>query len=345
MSDPAHEATDAIIKEIEKRLTKEYQQAIDELEKKIAEYTKAFATKDKIWQKWVEEGKKTQEEYTQWKIGQLAIGERWEQLKETLAEDMANANEIAHSTVEGYMPKVYAINHDYGVYEVETGLALDTSYTLYSREAAEAILRGTTFYHGPGKKVRMEKAVQWNKTQVESVMLQSIYQGESIPKIATRLANEVGETNRKAAIRNARTMATAVQNKGRVDSYIRAQNMGIGLEQMWVATLDNRTRHSHRMLDGESQPVGGTFSNGCRYPGDPQGPAKEVWNCRCTLIANLEGFEHDLTDLSLRNTNHMEGMSYEEWREGKAESRPIDYQDKAAESFRKWYTLEYMGKI
>ncbi len=45
--------------------------------------------------------------------------------------------------------------------------------------------------------------------------------------MATRLANSVGEQNRKAAIRNVRTMATGVQNAGRVDSYDRAKKMGI----------------------------------------------------------------------------------------------------------------------
>ena len=74
-------------------------------------------------------------------------------------------------------------------------------------------------------------------------------------------------------------MATGAENAGRVDSYIRAENMGIEMEQQWMATLDNRTRESHRHLDGEHRPVGKKFSNGCRFPGDPEAPAGEIWNC------------------------------------------------------------------
>ena len=48
---------------------------------------------------------------------------------------------------------------------------------------------------------------------------------------------------------------------------------------------------SHRILHGERIDVDGTFSNGCRFPGDPNGPAEEVYNCRCTLVAAIKGFE------------------------------------------------------
>lgn len=345
MSDPAHEATDKIIKEIEKRLTKEYAVAIAEIEEKLADYMAAFQKKDETWRKWVKSGQKTQKEYQEWRVGQIAIGQRWEEMKQTLATDMAHVNEIARSTVNGYMPEVYAINHDYGTYEVETGALVDTSYTLYNRQAAEHILMGNQIYHAPGRKIAQQLAImadiQWNKTQVQSVMLQALYQGDSIPDIATRLAKEVGEKNRGAAIRNARTMATGVQNAGREDSYRRAESMGIKMKQQWLATLDNRTRHSHRMLDGETVEVGGTFSNGCRYPGDPNGAPSEIYNCRCTMIASIEGFERDVTDLSLRNTNHMEGMTYEEWRKEKAVSHPIDKQDRLADAFRWSYINEY----
>ena len=89
--------------------------------------------------------------------------------------------------------------------------------------------------------------------------------------------------------------------------------MGISLKQEWVAALDNRTRHSHRQLDGEKAEVGGTFSNGCRFPGDPQGRYAEICNCRCTLVAAVEGFE---TDDAKRASKLPKGLTYEEWKAG-----------------------------
>ncbi|WP_016695024.1 phage minor head protein [Rhodococcus rhodochrous] len=58
------------------------------------------------------------------------------------------------------------------------------------------------------------------------------------------------------------------------------------LTQIWICTLDSRTRKSHWAADGQRVPLGSTFRVGraqIRYPGDPRGPAEEVLNCRCRV--------------------------------------------------------------
>ena len=118
-------------------------------------------------------------------------------------------------------------------------------------------------------------------------------------------------------MRWARTYTTAAENAGRVASYERAQKMGIKLKQEWLATLDGRTRHSHRQLDGERREVGKRFSNGCRYPGDPQAAYAEICNCRCTLVAAVDGIDQGTAD---RFSRLPAGTTYEQWKAGKAES-------------------------
>ena len=93
--------------------------------------------------------------------------------------------------------------------------------------------------------------------------------------------------------------------------------MGIDVRARWMATLDSRTRDSHRQLDGEVVGDDGKFSNGLRYPGDPTGPASEVWNCRCTLVASIPG--HDVFEG--RDTHGLE-TSYEEWKAGRDPKKP-----------------------
>jgi SPP1 gp7 family putative phage head morphogenesis protein len=349
-SDPAHENTERIIRKMEKRIGLVYAQAEEELQVKIDDYMYRFQLKDQKWQEWVQSGYKTKDEYKQWRIGQMAVGERWEKMKQTVAEDLVNADKIARSIVKGYMPEVYADNFNYGTYEAEVGARVNTSFTLYDKQTVEKIMReDPDLLPAPGKKVSQEiaegKAIRWNKQQVQSVMVQGIIQGESIPNIASRLAKEVGESDRKAAIRNARTMATGAQNAGRVDSYLRAQSMGIDMVQEWRATLDMRTRHSHRMLDGERQPVGHKFSNGCEYPGDPSAadPA-EIYNCRCTLRGIVAGLEPQAR--KYRDDSAIAGMTYDEWKkQKKSESNPITLPEEKGEAIAEKYGREYRDGV
>lgn len=355
MIDPAHKATEKILKEIEARLDKEYKKASEEVAEKLRDYLDRYRKKDEIWRKWVEEAEGTPEhkqrlkEYQEWRVGQIAIGKRWENMKTQLAEDYHHTNDIAKSIVYGYMPDVYALNFNFGTYTVEKGARLDTSFTLYSRATVERLMRDDPkLLPDPGKKtaarIAAGKDVLWNKQQIQSVMMQGILQGKSIPALATDLSKTVGDKNRKAAIRNARTMTTGAQNAGRVDSYTRAQEMGIQNEKQWLATLDGRTRHSHRMLDGETVPLKNAFSNGCEYPGDPNGDPSEVYNCRCTLLTVIKGHGINVKDLSLRRNNKLEGMSYEEWKKGKAESNPITLPEEKGEAIKQAYNAEYRRK-
>lgn len=342
--DPAHEKTEKIIKRLEKRIKAEYEQAIAEVQAKLDDYLRRFEKKDKLKQRAVEKGQITKEEYEKWRIGQIAVGKRWEKMKQELAEDYHRANEIAKQLVRDTAPEVFAENFNYGTYEVEALSQIDTSFTLYNKKAIERILReNPELLPPPGKKVSELIAagldIRWNKQLIQSVIKQAILQGESIPDIAKRLAEAVGDSNYKAAIRNARTAITGAQNAARVDAYKRAQELGIDMQQEWVATLDMRTRHSHRMMGGERIEVGGVFSNGCRYPGDPDGPSSEIWNCRCTLVGQIKGFETDT--LIYRTDPDLGGMSYEEWKEAKPEYNSITLPEEKAEAIKWSYIAKY----
>lgn len=342
--DPAFDETERILKKTEKQIAEVYKEARDDLQAKLDDYLRRFEIKDKTWQGWVKSGYKTQKEYEQWRIGQMAIGRRWEQMRDNLAEDLHHANDIAKSVVKGHMPEVYAINHDYAAYEVESGTGIDTSYTLYDRQTVERLFKDDDIIPRISTGAAA-KDLAWNNKQVQGAMLQGILQGETISELAYRIAAVTAESNHKSAIRSARTMFTGVQNVGRVDSYIRAQKMGIELEQSWMAMLDKRTRPAHRELDGVSVPVGEYFENSIgkiRYPGDPQADAANIANCRCCLRANLSGFEWNARNLSQRNTKNFHYDSYDEWREEKeSTSNPIDLPEKLSEQERQYYINEY----
>ena len=343
--DRGQEQTEAILKKIEKRITEEYAQAEEEIEATLADYFRRFKKKDETWQKWVEEGTKTAKEYEQWRIGQMAVGKTWQNQRDAIAKKLADVNAEANTIARSYVPDIYVTNYTYSLNQVGRQINVSSSFTQYSQEAINRLVLDDPEVAPPaGKKVQQQiaegKAIKWNKHKLQSVMVQGIMQGESIPKLATRLATTVGDSDRKASIRNARTMATGVQNAGRIDCYKRAESKGVKMKQMWLATHDDRTRHSHRWLDGETQPVGGTFSNGCRFPADPQGAPAEIYNCRCTLRGVVDGLQR--ISGKYRDDSAM-GGSYDVWREGDSKSNKITRQEEIAKAIKSDYIRRYRG--
>jgi phage putative head morphogenesis protein, SPP1 gp7 family len=318
--DEAHKETERLLQDLEQRITAEYRQAAEELEEKCNDYFRRFAVKDKIKRQQLANGEITQDEYNYWRTGQILIGERWKEMRDTLAEDLTHTNEIAAEMINRELPQIYAINHNYGTFEIERGSLLNTSYTLYSRETVERLIRDNPDLL-PQARIDIPKDERWNRQKIQSAITQGVLQGESIDKIAHRL-QRVTNMNRVAAIRNARTMTTSAQNGGRINAYRRAESMGIKTLKVWLATPDSRVRDSHARLDGEERETEEEFSNGCYYPGDPNGEPEEVWNCRCTLISQVKGTPRiDVTDLSQRHNGLSrdydgdEEMTYQDWKD------------------------------
>lgn len=340
MADIGFEETEEILAEMEEKVGKVYRTAVKESKEKLEDFMRKFDAEDLKKKAEVKAGKLTEEAYNKWRLGKMASGKRYQAMLDTLAADLTNADRIAMSIVGDYMPEVYAINRNFAAFEVEKGSMMDTSFTLYDRHTVERLIKSDKTML-PKPKVDIPKDKRWNKRHIREQITQGVLQGESIPKIAKRL-EKVTDMDRSAAIRNARTATTGAQNLGRIDSYKRAKEMGIGLRQEWLATLDGRTRHTHRQLDGKKVEVGEKFPNGCRYPGDPQGPVEEVYNCRCTLVAALDNL--DQSDAP-RNSK-LGNMSYEEWKNEKMQQRTYYYKPLDESAFvNEHFTAEDVRRI
>lgn len=87
------------------------------------------------------------------------------------------------------------------------------------------------------------------------------------------------------AYRIARTELGMAMNTGHdIGARQAAEEFELVLEKGWASARDDRVRDSHALLHGEFVPMNEAFSNGLMYPGDPDGPAEEVVNCRCVLV-------------------------------------------------------------
>lgn len=352
MADQGHKLTDERLEELEKRLHDEYEQAAKDLQKKLDKYMKKFTTKDAIWKKSVEAGIRTQEEYDKWRLQAIAGGKRWEKMKARIVADQLHTNQIAREIIDREMPGIFELNANFALYQVEHDAQIDTGLTLYNREAVDRILRDDPeMLLPPGRRVSKQiqegKAERWERQKVQSVMTQGILQGESIPKLASRLASAVADSDYKAAVRNARTMATNAQNAGRYDAYNRLESNGVELTLEWAATLDNRTRHEHRMMHGQRRNVGEPFEvSGVKimYPAQTgsfmsieNAPQELIWNCRCTILAFVKGYEHD----TITHSDKMGKMTFEEWLEAKPKPQDILHQAQRGDQIEQEYINEY----
>ena len=287
MNDLAHRKTDLKLEEMEKRLSAIYSRAEKEIQKTADEYFSKFAADDAKKRKLVEAGKLTEEEYTKWRKGKVMYGKRFTEMKEQCAKQLLNVNQTALAYVNGELPEVYAIN--YNALAVAVDGVGGYSFALVDADTVKHLATTDTSLL-PYKEIDPSKDIPWNMKKINAETLQGVLQGESMDKIAKRIMN-VQEMNKTQAIRSARTIVTGAENKGRQDSYARAEADGIILQKEWLATNDGRTRHSHAALDGAIVDQDKKFDNGLMYPGDPSGRPEEVYNCRCTLVAKVNGFK------------------------------------------------------
>lgn len=310
--DSAHEFSDAEIRAFEREVAGVYGEASKTAYADLKRYLAQFEADDEKMRERLGAGEITKAQYRSWRSGKIAAGRRYRIVLKQCAEAMTHANVVAAAAIEGRLPEVYAENYNYGTWQVESAVGVDTAYALQDAHTVQRLLTDHDSYL-PKPSVNVAKDVAWNRKLIANQITQGILLGESIPKIAKRM-QDVTTANRAAALRLARTSTTAAENVGRVDSYKRAKGLGIKVQQEWMATLDGRTRSSHRQLDGEKVEVGGKFSNGCRYPGDPEAKYAETANCRCTLVACCDGL--DVLD-GERFSRLPAGMTYEEWKAGK----------------------------
>lgn len=329
--------------ELERKINKEYQTAYEEVSEKYDKYISAFAEKDKVKLKQLEDGLITEKEYAQWRTGQVLIGERWQEMRDTLAEDLTKTDAKVLSMVNGYMPEAYALNHNYATFEVEKGSKVNTSYTLYSRETVENLIKEDPDLL-PRRRLDIPKDKIWNKQHINSAITQGVLQGDDLKTISNRL-RQVTDMDKKAAMRNARTMMTGAQNAGRLDAYNRAEKMGIKVLKQWMATLDHHTRSSHAHLDGQKVEIDKKFSNGLMFPGDSNGEPSEVYNCRCTMVADVPEYpDTNLTRYDNIAGKPIDKITYKDWigwkQAGYNEKRVYSFDEVLGNAYNTKYTQE-----
>lgn len=314
MADYGHKETDKRLAVMEKRIAKIYADTLAEAKDKLSVVLAEFRELDEKKAQAVADGKLSKKAYTGWRQELLGKEKHLRDMIDVLTEDFTNADKIAMKIVNGEAKDVYALNANYAAYDIEKKANVNLSWTLCDHSTVERLIREEpNLLPLPSVDVPVDK--RWNQKHITAAINRGILLGDPIQDIAQRLVT-VASMDLNAAVRSARTATTAAECAGRIDTYKYAQSIGIEMEQEWLATLDGRTRHEHRLLDGQRVAVGEAFHVGgasIRYPGDPQAPGYLIYNCRCTLVSAVKGVDQS----DAPRASKLDGVSYEDWKAGK----------------------------
>ena len=305
MADKAREQTDEKLEEMEKRLTAIYSRAHKEIGQAWTEYLEESGKEIEELQKEYEAAKKSGDRDEIKKLGKklqrakkerTILNKRFRDILTQTAEQISRANETAVAYINGELPEIYSLNYN-AIADSVDGLG-GYSFTLVDQNTVRNLIMSDESLL-PLKEIDTGRDIRWNTKKLNAEILQGILQGEEMSKIAARLS-KVEKMNEDAAIRNARTMVTSAECKGRQDSYVRAKKDGIILVKYWIYTHDSRVRDWHRKagIDYSRQNAidvddffivnGETMLN----PGDNMNGAKghNLYNCRCSMGSRVVGF-------------------------------------------------------
>lgn len=324
MSDQAHTRTDRELQELEKRIAKVYQEARDDVADQIKAYFRRFQARDAAMQKRLAAGEITEDYYKQWRLNQIGRGRRFEDLRDKLAERFTDAYETAVAYVNDKTPGIYSLNRNYAAYTIEKEVG-DVGFTLWDEQTVRRLIveePDVMPYYPPKRAVQRGIDLAYGKSQITKNVTSSILQGLTVKQMADNLQERIATMSRVSAVRAARTAVTAAENAGRMDSYHAAEKMGIKMRKRWLSTLDGRTRHSHAIIDGETRQIDKIFSNGCKFPGDPNGKPEETYNCRCSLVADVIGIPQD-DALRRDREGIIPDMTFAQWQNTKRGERAL----------------------
>lgn len=269
--DKAHKFVDKKIVEYEKELKKIYSKTLKELEVEMKKQSNKLNGGD---------SKTTRESLR-----------RLDSLFKRMTVELNNADLKAVNLLEEELREIGNTNLEFAqdlINDKIRELGIDETYTLFNDEILKNIIEGNVF---------TELAIDgftdksYIYRELKREFATGLLKGESIPKLAKRI-KKITKSSMDRAILIARTENTRVQNESREEVFKKAEKQGITMKKQWISAGDRRVRASHQRLNGEIVNMNESFSNNCQYPGDPNGGASEVCNCRCTFVALIEGVDY-----------------------------------------------------
>ena len=185
-----------------------------------------------------------------------------------------------YSTIEKYLNGCYETGYVGTMYDL-AGQGIPIIAPIDQAAAVKAILTDSKVSNG------LYNALGVDVAKLKKTITQEISRGIASGLLYRDIARNISNVS-KAPLSRAKTITRTeghrIQQMSTVDAQQAAKAKGADVVKQWDATLDGRTRDSHRRVDGEIRELDEKFSNGLMFPGDPSGSAAEVVNCRCVAL-------------------------------------------------------------
>lgn len=276
--DKAHKQTDVILYKLEKALQKQYSQEFSKLKKAIRESVGDMS---------IDKSLTPIERYNQ-----SQKYNRLDKIENTIATEINNINKEAIKTINKNLLDIYKVNYSGTIDTLSVLLAINIPNKYAKTPTTTDVKEEIKDEESPFDVLALDsvKDITDLRRNITRQFVTSIMQGEDTNKLIARI-QKVTEAKLSDIVRIARTQTTRLENLARIDAYKVGDKLGYEMVKTWVAVGDNRTRPAHKHADGQTVPIDEPFivdGEKLMYPGDKNGSAGNVINCRCTMRAGIK---------------------------------------------------------
>ncbi len=215
----------------------------------------------------------------------------------------ALAETINYEYIEQFMIKYYsmfapislmyrnnAIEQKSAITGIKYKQSEDAEYLAIFQQYLQSTLRGEA-----GSSIRTITGTSQNtiKKIIREILADSELQGVGIEKIKQTIMKRVGENLRGNGWARSRAIAQTemIKASNQAAEYA-VRSTGLEHKKYWLSSHLKDVRPTHSDAEQDSINRGGLraeerHSNGLRHVGDPEGPAEEIINCRCTELYEI----------------------------------------------------------
>ena len=267
-------------KAVLRKLETQYQKALHDIIQKTKLFDADIKTLDELLRLDVDE---SQREVTE-SIRQAKIYQKQyqEALKKQVAGILDKLHGDTYATVEQYLKECYNDGYLGAMYDIQ-GQGIPIVVPIDQQAVTQAVVLDSKVVKG--YYVALGVDFDRLKKVIPAEVSRGIASSLSYIDIARNI-NNASRSGLSNAYRIARTEGHRIQQTATHDAQKAAKAKGADVVKQWDATLDGRTRDTHRKLDGQIREVDEPFEVGGKkamMPGGFGRPEEDI-NCRCVSL-------------------------------------------------------------